>query len=234
MSFHLPLVMKNIDLSGDRGRACAVRERDATHGGPRRRGPSLLTLLTLCAALVASAAPTTMPAPLPDDPGATEVDKEFMHRAIVMSAQTAAKGNSCYGAVLVKDGKILMEFGNDARMTGDATHHAETGLISIASRKFGREAVAASVLYTSTEPCIMCCGAIRSAGIKKFYYGVTAIQVARLRGAKVPENPLQCRETFKRIGSEDVVIYGPLLEKEGLEAHAEAIANADKRPPGKL
>ena len=156
-----------------------------------------------------------------------------MRRAYEMAAQTAAKGNSAYGAVLVKDGKILMEFGNDARMTGDATHHAETGLISIASRKFGREVVAAAVLYTSTEPCIMCCGAIRAAGIKKFYYGTTAIQVNRLRGAKVPDNPLQCRETFQRIGSGDVAIFGPLDEAEGLLVHAEAIAAAGNRPPGK-
>lgn len=184
------------------------------------------------AAAIGSAATVTVP-PLADDPACTAVDKEFMHRANVMAAQTAAKGNSSYGAVLVKDGKILMEFGNDARMTGDATHHAETGLISLASRKFGRETVAASVLYTSTEPCIMCCGAIRSAGIKKFYYGVTAIQVARLRGAKVPEKPLQCREVFTRIGAGDVAIYGPLLEAEGLQVHATAAENAASRPAGK-
>ena len=190
-----------------------------------------LACLVLATGL-ATAATVAVPA-LPDDPACTPEDRAFMRRAYEMAAQTAAKGNSAYGAVLVKDGKILMEFGNDARMTGDATHHAETGLISIACRKFGRETIAASVLYTSTEPCIMCCGAIRAAGIKKFFYGTTAIQVNRLRGAKVPDNPLQCRETFKRIGSAEVVIYGPLDEAEGLKVHAEAIAAAANRPPGK-
>jgi hypothetical protein len=57
--------------------------------------------------------------------------------------------------------------------------------------------------------------------------------VNRLRGAKVPDNPLQCRETFRRIGSADVAIYGPLDEAEGLKVHAEAIAAAANRPPGK-
>jgi tRNA(adenine34) deaminase len=196
---------------------------------PRARAAFGALLLALSPLLALA----EMPAALPDDPACNDIDKEFMHRANVMAAQTAAKGNSSYGAVLVKDGKILMEFGNDARMTGDATHHAETGLISLASRRVGRETVAAATLYTSTEPCIMCCGAIRAAGIKKFYYGVTAIQVTRLRGGKVPDKPLQCRETFSRIGSADTVIYGPLLEAEGLAVHAEAAANADKRPPGK-
>jgi tRNA(Arg) A34 adenosine deaminase TadA len=191
-------------------------------------------LFALCTAVLisAAAAPLEVPA-LPDDPACTDADRAFMKRANEMAALTAAKGNSSYGAVLVKDGKILMEFGNDARMTGDATHHAETGLISVASRKFGREAVAGSILYTSTEPCIMCCGAIRSAGIKKFYYGTTAIKDTRLRGGKVPDKPLQCREVFARIGSADVVILGPLLEAEGLKVHAEAMVAADKRPPGK-
>ncbi len=184
------------------------------------------------AALLASAATVSVPA-LPDDPKCNDQDRGFMRRANEMAAATALKGNSPYGAVLVKDGTILMEFGNDARMTGDATHHAETGLISLASRKFGRETVAAAVLYTSTEPCIMCCGAIKAAGIKKFYYGTTAVQVTRLHGTKVPANPLQCREVFPRIGSPEVVIYGPLLEAEGLKIHAEATAAADSRPPGK-
>jgi tRNA(Arg) A34 adenosine deaminase TadA len=201
---------------------------------PRRISPRRWLGLGLACltALAATAAPVAVPA-LPDDPACTEQDKSFMKRANEMAAMTAAKGNSSYGAVLVKDGKILMEFGNDARMTGDATHHAETGLISIASRKFGREAIAAAVLYTSTEPCIMCCGAIRAAGIKKFYYGTTAIQVTRLRGAAVPEKPLQCREVFARIGSGEVAIYGPLLEAEGLQVHADAAAAAAARPPGK-
>jgi len=202
-----------------------------SRGWTRSRRSLSIATFSLATAL-ATAATVSVPA-LPDDPKCTDTDRGFMRRANEMAAATALKGNSSYGAVLVKDGTILMEFGNDARMTGDATHHAETGLISLASRKFGRETVAAAVLYTSTEPCIMCCGAIRAAGIKKFYYGTTAIQVTRLRGGKVPENPLQCREVFPRIGSPDVAIYGPLLEAEGLKVHADAAAAADSRPPGK-
>jgi len=192
--------------------------------------PRLITLrhlhavgLALGALSVAFAAPVT---PLPDDPAATEQDRVYIKRANELAAQTAAKGNSSYGALLVKDGAVLMEFGNDAKTSGDVTHHAETGLLSLASRKFGPDIVKDSVLYTSTEPCIMCCGAIRAAGLKEFVYGTTAIQVTRQRGGNVPENPLQCREVFARIGSGSVVIRGPLLEAEGLAVHAAAAAAA--------
>jgi len=81
-----------------------------------------------------------------------------------------------------------MKFSNDALTSGDITHHAETGLLSIASVKFGRAALGDAALYTSTEPCIMCCSSIRAAGLKKFVFGVTATQVARLRGRSLPEN----------------------------------------------
>lgn len=182
---------------------------------------SRLLLLTL--ALVASLARGAEVQPLPDDPKCTDAERALMKRANELAASALAKGNTPYGALLARNGKIVMEFENDARTSGDVTHHAETGLISKASREFGKEALADTVLYTSTEPCIMCCGSIRALGLKKFVYGTTAIQVQKQRGTPLPKNPLQCREVFARIGMADVVILGPLLEKEGLAVHAKAL-----------
>lgn len=64
----------------------------------------------LAAVLVAlaTAAPVAVPA-LPDDPACTDGDRRFMTRAYELAASAAAKGNSTYGAWLVKDGRILME-----------------------------------------------------------------------------------------------------------------------------
>lgn len=177
---------------------------------------------------LAAAAPTAVK-PLPDDPACTDVDRKFMARANTLAAAAARNGNTAYGALLVKDGQVLMEFENDAIISRDVTHHAETGIISAASVKFGPAVLAQTTLYTSTEPCVMCCGAIRTAGIKKFIYGVTGIQSHRLRGRVISENPLQCREVFKRVGAGDVVILGPLLEAEGLAIHAAANAAAAER-----
>jgi tRNA(Arg) A34 adenosine deaminase TadA len=162
-----------------------------------------------------------------DDPACTAEDRRFMARANELAAAAAARGNGAYGALLVRDGKIIMEGENDATTSRDVTHHAETGLISAASVKFGRAVLAECTLYTSTEPCIMCCGSIRAAGIKKFVYGVTATQVSLLRGRALPANPLECREVYARTGSGDVVILGPLMEGEGLAIHAAAIPKTE-------
>ena len=172
---------------------------------------------------LARAAPV---APLPDDPACTQEDRKFMARAYELAAAAAAHGNTAYGALLVKDGKIVMEFENNAMTSGDVTHHAETGLISKSTVALGKAYVSGCTLYTSTEPCIMCCGSIHSAGVKKIVFGVTAIQVTRLRGHAPPFNPLQIREVYTRIGATDVTILGPLMEGDGLAVHATAFANA--------
>jgi tRNA(Arg) A34 adenosine deaminase TadA len=178
----------------------------------------LAGILITATATAATSAPIT---PLPDDPACTEIDRPFMNRANELAAAASAHGNGSYGAVLVKNGKIILEFEACSTTVSDPTQHAETGLIALASRTLGPKVFEGAILYTSTEPCIMCCGAIRAGGIKEFVYGTTAIQVTRLRGAKVPANPLECREIFARgTQSATTVIRGPLMEAEGLAIHA--------------
>jgi len=177
-------------------------------------------LAAACLATVHLLAAT--PVPLPDDPACTAADRGFMRRANELAAAASAHGNGAYGAILVKDGRIIAEFEACSTTASDPTQHAETGLIALVSRTLGPAAFKDAILYTSTEPCIMCCGAIRAAGLREFVFGVTALQVNRLRGTKVPEDPLQCREVFSRAGSQPVAIRGPLAEDEGLVVHAVA------------
>lgn len=194
-----------------------------------RRAISLPCLLLGFAAMINGAhAATANVAPLADDPTCTAEDRKFMARAYELAAIASANGNGAYGALIVKDGKILMEFSNNARTSGNVTHHAETGLVSLTSVRLGVTSMTGCTFYTSTEPCIMCCGAISAAGLKKFVYGTSAWQVTRLRGGTVPANPLECREVFARRSRNDVVILGPLMEAEGLAVHAVHLARVAK------
>lgn len=198
-----------------------------------RRLASPLRSLAIGLLLLAVAAPrvraTEPVVPLADDPTCTAADRTFMNAANARAAGASGHGNSSYGAVLVKNGKIILEFEACSTTASDPTQHAETGLISLASRTLGKDAFKDAILYTSTEPCIMCCGAIRAAGLKEFVYGVTALQVTRLRGAKVPANPLECREVFARgATASNVVIRGPLMEAEGLVIHAVHLSRVAK------
>jgi len=179
------------------------------------------------AALIALAAAERAPAadvvPLPDDPACTAEDRKFIERTFELARASSLKGDGGHGALLVKDGKILMEFQSSTMSMHDVTKHAETGLLSLASRTFGLAALKGATLYTSEEPCIMCCGTIRAAGIRKMVYGVTAVQAHLIGGRPPLPWPLQCREVYAR-SAYDIEIRGPLMEAEGLKLTAEHAA----------
>ena len=122
---------------------------------------TLASVLALAAVASVPAAEPVAVKPFPDAPVCTAEDRKYMARAFELAADAAVKGNTPYGALLVKDGKVIMEFENNAITSGDVTHHAETGLISASTVKLGKAVVSQCTLYTSTEPCIMCCGSIR-------------------------------------------------------------------------
>jgi tRNA(Arg) A34 adenosine deaminase TadA len=160
------------------------------------------------------------PAPLPDDPACTAQDRAFMERAYALARYATTHGGAPFGAVLVNDGKIIAEFANCEYATGDVTKHAETGLISAYSPKIPRAIFATSTLYTSSEPCTMCCGSIRFAGIRKVVFGTSELQFLRVLGMHISGNALESKEVFMRTAPY-VQVLGPLMEKEGLEIHEE-------------
>jgi len=120
--------------------------------------------------------------------------------------------------LLVKDGKILAEYSNCVISTGDVTKHAETGLISTFSPKIPRETFVQSTLYTSTEPCAMCCGAIFFSGIGRVVYGTSEAPFLKTMGLPPDADPLTSHELIHRI-SPSTKVLGPLMEAEGLEIH---------------
>lgn len=93
-----------------------------------------------------------------------------------------------FGAVIVKDGKIIGKGHNKVLKTNDPTAHAEIVAIREVANKLGRFDLSDCELYTSCEPCPMCYAAIHWAKIKKVYYGCT-------------------REDAGRIGFDDQYIY---------------------------
>ena len=174
--------------------------------------------LALALGLLALGARAAAPAPLPDDPACNDTDRKFMERAYEMARYATTHGGAPFGAVLVKDGVVIAEFANCEHATGDVTKHAETGLISTFSPKISRATFAASTLYTSSEPCTMCCGSIRFAGIKRVVYGTSELQFLKVLGAPATPNPLESKEVFLRTAP-GTVVQGPLMEAEGLKIH---------------
>jgi tRNA(Arg) A34 adenosine deaminase TadA len=172
----------------------------------------------LACLLLSSALRAGNPVPLPDDPACTPADRAFMERAYELARFATTHGGAPFGAVLVNGGKVIAEYSNCEYATGDVTKHAETGLISAFSPRISRATFAQSTLYTSSEPCTMCCGSIRFARIGRVVFGTSELQFLRVIGVPIGGNPLESKEVFMRT-SPSTKVLGPLMEKEGLEIH---------------
>lgn len=96
-----------------------------------------------------------------------------MRKAIALSIQNIQKGGGPFGAVIVKDGKVIATGVNRVTRNTDPTAHAEVTAIRKASKKLGTFDLAGCDIYTSCEPCPMCLGAVYWAHIDKMYYGNT-------------------------------------------------------------
>lgn len=103
-----------------------------------------------------------------------ESDKIFMQEAIALSLKgmTNNEGGP-FGAVVVKDGKIVGRGNNRVTSTNDPTAHAEVMAIRDACKNLNSFQLDGCVLYTSCEPCPMCLGAIYWARPDRLVYACT-------------------------------------------------------------
>ena len=113
-----------------------------------------------------------------NDMKTTEADIRFMREAIRLADESVAHGGGPFGAVIVKDGKILVGASNSVTLDNDPTAHAEVNAIRQACRELGTFDLKGSVIYASCEPCPMCLGAIYWAGIERIYYANTRADAA--------------------------------------------------------
>lgn len=105
---------------------------------------------------------------------------EFLRRAIAIATENVLGGKGGpFGAVIVRDGRIVAEGVNAVTATCDPTAHAEVSAIRAACRALGTFALAGCELYTSCEPCPMCLAAAYWARLEAIYFGASAADAAR-------------------------------------------------------
>lgn len=104
-----------------------------------------------------------------------EFNPEFMRRAIELSrkASIIEKSGGVFGAVIVKDGKIIGEGYNQVRKQNDPTWHAEMQAIREACKKLNSPHLEGCVMYTSAESCPMCLATSYWAHLDHIYYAAT-------------------------------------------------------------
>ena len=143
-----------------------------------------------------------------------------MRQCFDLARSAFRKGNHPFGALLLHQGQVILTAENtiahDPERPGpDVTRHAEMNLVSRAASTLPPEVLRACTLVTSTEPCMMCTGAIHWAGIPEIVYGVRAETLARLARDPFVLNS----RTLLGEGRSPTRVIGPLLEEEGVMAY---------------
>jgi tRNA(Arg) A34 adenosine deaminase TadA len=154
-------------------------------------------------------------------PISAERDTELLRRTIELAAQSRARGDHPFGALLADPGgAVLLEAMNTCGTKGDRTGHAERNLMTEASLRFSAEYLLDCTMYTSAEPCAMCAGSVYWTGVGRVVHGMSEKALKDLIGPD-PENltmDLPCRTIFDA-GQRPVEVVGPLLSEESAVVH---------------
>ncbi len=108
--------------------------------------------------------------------------KEYYMQCAIDLAENGIKQNEGgpFGAIIVKNGKIVGKGNNRVISTNDPTAHAEIVAIRDACTNLESFDLSGCEIYTSCEPCPMCLSAIYWANISKIYYGNTRKDAANI------------------------------------------------------
>lgn len=149
-------------------------------------------------------------------------DLRLLGLAIEAARRARAAGNHPFGAVLAgPDGEVLLAAENTVTTARDVTGHAELNLVRAASGAYREDELAACTLYSSTEPCAMCAGAIYWSGIGRVVYALAEARLGELTGADA-ENPTMhlSARTVLAAGQRTIAVEGPVDLPEAEEVHA--------------
>lgn len=95
----------------------------------------------------------------------------FMQRALEMKQLAIDTGDQAYGAVVVKDGRIVGQAPSRVIVNSDPTAHGEMEALRDAARRLASHNLGGCVLYTSARPCRMCETACYWARIEQVWFG---------------------------------------------------------------
>ncbi len=151
------------------------------------------------------------PLKMPDN----KLDSSFIDQTYQLARQAVKNGNHPFGALLVSDNRVILTACNSVHTDNDVTAHAELNLVkklSASGLKFSADSL---TLYTSTEPCAMCSGAIYWSGIRRLVFGCSAKALASVTGGNLA---IPCQAIFQH-GKEPTTVRGPINETVGQKIH---------------
>mmetsp|Transcript_123281 Transcript_123281/g.241840 ORF Transcript_123281/g.241840 Transcript_123281/m.241840 type:complete len:157 (+) Transcript_123281:23-493(+) len=145
------------------------------------------------------------------------LSEELMREAIRLAEEAKSHGNHPFGALLELDGKVILSAENSVITDKNFTKHAEFNLMDMVARSsLPAEDIRRCTLYTSTEPCPMCSGAIFWGGVRHVVYGCPCEVLGELAG---DDFLVPCRTLFSKSKTEPVIVDGPILAEEAKIPH---------------
>ncbi len=142
----------------------------------------------------------------------------FLREAIALSKSAVDHGNEPFGAVLVKDGQVILRAENSVFSGRDMTNHAEMNLVKLAAQHCDPAFLIDCTLYSSTEPCAMCSGAIYWSGVGRVVFACSETRLGEIAGIGLNVPSRHVLQTGARV----VEVFGPTdLEDEAAEVHRE-------------
>ncbi len=116
----------------------------------------------------------SVPPPMTNVAGMDTAEAEDARRmglALEEARSAEAAGEVPVGAVVVLDGRVIGRGHNRVIAASDPTAHAEIVALRDAAQEAGNYRLAGAELYTTVEPCPMCCGAALNARVARVVYG---------------------------------------------------------------
>lgn len=148
------------------------------------------------------------------------IDIQHLRTSIEVAQDAREHGNHPFGSILVdENNEVLLSAENTVVTGSDCTGHAETNLMRLASQRFSPEKLSTCTLYTSTEPCAMCAGAIHWGNVRRVVFALSETDLYEIVGSSPEHLMLPCREVFAR-SQRYVEVIGPASE---LAAEARAV-----------
>lgn len=105
-------------------------------------------------------------------------DAAHMKEAIDLARDNVANGGQPFGAVLVRDGKVVARAANRMEADNDPTAHAELVALRLAGAALGTTRLDGATVYASGQPCMMCLAAMRNAGVSEIVIGYSDASAA--------------------------------------------------------
>ncbi|WP_103984917.1 nucleoside deaminase [Methylobacterium sp. 190mf] len=112
--------------------------------------------------------------------------EDHIGEAVALAAANVEAGGAPYGAVIVREGTVLVRAANTVHATNDPSAHAEMVALREASRLLGRRDLGDCVMYASGRPCPMCHAAMRLAGFKEGYFAFSAEEAETYGAGSTP------------------------------------------------